>query len=42
MSPKVHELNWSEVAIFQSELTILRENLIVYAKDLAAIAGVEA
>ena len=41
VSPKVHELNWSEVAIFQSELTELRENLIVYAKALAAIAGVE-
>jgi hypothetical protein len=29
------------VAIFQAELTELRQNLIVYAKDLAAIAGVE-
>ena len=35
------ELNWSEVANFQAELTELRENLIVYAKALAAIAGVE-
>ena len=41
VSPKVHELNWSEVANFQAELTELRENLIVYAKALAAIAGVE-
>ena len=41
VSPKVHELNWSEVANFQAELTELRENLIVYAKALAKIAGVE-
>ena len=41
VSPKVHELNWSEVTSFQSELTKLRENLIVYAQALAAIAGVE-
>jgi hypothetical protein len=35
------ELSWSKVANFQAELTELRENLIVYAKVLAAIAGVE-
>ena len=35
------ELNWSEEANFQAELAKLRENLIVYAKVLAAIAGVE-
>jgi hypothetical protein len=29
------------VAIFQAELAKSRENLIVYAKALAAIAGVE-
>ena len=41
VSPKVHELNWSEVANFQAELTELRENLIIYAQALAAIAGAE-
>ena len=38
VNPKGHELNWSEVTNFQAELTELRENLIVYANTLAAIA----
>jgi hypothetical protein len=29
------------VAIFQAELAKLRENLVIYAQDLVAIAGVE-
>ena len=36
-----YELNWSEVTNFQSELTKSRENLVIYANALAAIAGVE-
>jgi hypothetical protein len=41
VSPKEHEVIWSEEATLRSELAALRSGLEEYANDLAVIAGVE-
>jgi hypothetical protein len=41
VSPKEHEVSWSEESKLRSELAALRGGLEEYAKALAIIAGVE-
>jgi hypothetical protein len=41
VSPKEHEVSWSEESKLRSELAALRDGLEQYAKALATIAGVE-
>jgi hypothetical protein len=41
LSPKEHELNWSEEPKFRAELEQLRRDLEQYADALAKVAGVE-